>query len=505
MDRTFQKFLRSGLDLAPLGVERREESLPYFCTPKGAAIFGWAGVDGIHYCFIRGFGGMVFAVSPMNAAPDCVHPLARDFADFLRLLLACGDAAALEQAWMWGEAQFDAFLRENPPTAEQEACLAAVAAQLGLTPIEHPWAYLRELQASFDPGSIKYTEEYYNVTGCPAAEPAEPDWKVFFDGGFWGGRGNGRAGTELRLETQFDWAGRHWVVPAAYACSKGLVVDVCMRAEADEIRRFLKTWDLSPENDSRDNFTPEQQLQIDLDNPLGMRPDPQLTLNGQPLQLSHGCTVCYNPCLPGSFRSPEAERTLRHYGLDAACGWMLCRFSFLWAGKRRPKIRTLTLTMRQRPCRVPGPHFKVHAPGDSFTFRHPVSGTDYTLQVQELAQETLPRGLLTAFYPTHFTAMRYTLSPAPSEDIRICDCDVGDRPLELGPCTDAHAPEAQSSAACIGIIGGADGPTALVAGSGPEGSRGVCSALHFEPVQDDVEWCVEFLTQPFDDADIPLL
>ena len=299
------------------------------------------------------------------------------------------------------------------------------------------------------------------VTGCPAAEPAEPDWKVFFGGGFWGGRGNGRAGTELRLETQFDWAGRHWVVPAAYACGKGLVVDVCMRAEADEIRRFLKTWDLSQENDSRDNFTPEQQLQIDLDNPLGMRPDPQLTLNGQPLQHSHGCTVCYNPCLPGSFRSPEAERTLRHYGLDAACGWMLCRFSFLWAGKRRPKIRTLTLTMRQRPCRVPGPHFKVHAPGDSFTFRHPVSGTDYTLQVQELAQETLPRGLLTAFYPTHFTAMRYTLSPAPSEDIRICDCDVGDQPLEIGPCTDAHAPEAQSSAACIGIIGGADGPTAI--------------------------------------------
>lgn len=40
MDRTFQKFLRSGLDLAPLGVERREENLPYFCTPKGAAIFG---------------------------------------------------------------------------------------------------------------------------------------------------------------------------------------------------------------------------------------------------------------------------------------------------------------------------------------------------------------------------------------------------------------------------------------------------------------------------------
>ena len=321
MDRTFQKFLRSGLDLAPLGVERREENLPYFCTPKGAAIFGWAGVDGIHYCFIRGFGGMVFAVSPMNAAPDCVHPLARDFADFLRLLLACGDAAALEQAWMWGEAQFDAFLRENPPTAEQEACLAAVAAQLGLTPMEHPWAYLRELQASFDPGRIKYTEEYYNVTGCPAAEPAEPDWKVFFDGGFWGGRGNGRAGTELRLETQFDWAGRHWVVPAAYACGKGLVVDVCMRAEADEIRRFLKTWDLSPENDSRDNFTPEQQLQIDLDNPLGMRPeDPDSDAHDAAAAVPRARPAFQGPCARRFVHLPPPGQRDGLYAAGAGAG-----------------------------------------------------------------------------------------------------------------------------------------------------------------------------------------
>ena len=65
--------------------------------------------------------------------------------------------------------------------------------------------------------------------------------------------------------------------------------------------------------------------------------------------------------------------------------------------------------------------------------------------------------------------------------------------------------ETVSGTAPVAAIGGADGPTAFVAGSGPEGSRGVCSALHFEPVQDDVEWCVEFLTQPFAGADIPLL
>ena len=82
MDRTFQKFLRSGLDLAPLGVERREENLPYFCTPKGAAIFGWAGIDGIHYCLIRAVVGAQGLAAP--AAPaDLFFQPAVHFCGFL--------------------------------------------------------------------------------------------------------------------------------------------------------------------------------------------------------------------------------------------------------------------------------------------------------------------------------------------------------------------------------------------------------------------------------------
>ena len=67
---------------------------------------------------VRDFGGMVFSVSPMNSAPAFVHPLANDFEDFLRLLLACSDSAALEQAWLWDKAQFEAFLQDNPPTQD---------------------------------------------------------------------------------------------------------------------------------------------------------------------------------------------------------------------------------------------------------------------------------------------------------------------------------------------------------------------------------------------------
>ena len=163
MDRTFQKFLQSKIDLSSVGVEFREDNAPYFCTPKGSSIFGWAGVDGIHFCFIRGFGSMVFAISPMNSAPNFVHPLARNFADFLRLLLACGDVAALEQAWMWDEAQFEAFLQDNPPPKEQQKTLSGLAEKMKLKSMEQPWEYIKKLQTSFDYSKIKYTEDYYDT------------------------------------------------------------------------------------------------------------------------------------------------------------------------------------------------------------------------------------------------------------------------------------------------------------------------------------------------------
>ena len=95
---TYEAFRGSGLDLSAVGFMPGGEA--YFCTPVGAAILGRAGVDGIHFCTAPETGDMILAVSPANGAEDCIHPVARDFPDFLRLLLACGDTAALEQSWM---------------------------------------------------------------------------------------------------------------------------------------------------------------------------------------------------------------------------------------------------------------------------------------------------------------------------------------------------------------------------------------------------------------------
>lgn len=335
----------------------------------------------------------------------------------------------------------------------------------------------------------------YDAGINPAAKPDSPEWKVCFDESFWGHRGKTRAGAEIRLDKQFYWAGRRWLIPAAYSCGKGLVLDLCMRVEAENIREFVKKWDLSPENDSCESFTHEQQMQMELDNPFSLSFASHLELNGKTMRPSRSCAVSFNPCFTdGCSEDAQAKWVIDHYGMDDSCGWMIYRISFPWAVWHRPGIRSLCLGMEQLPRCVPGPHFKVHAPGDSFSFSHPAGGAEYTLTVQSLERQTLSQDCFATdrrIYPTHFVIMSYTLSPGPGRDISVRDSDEGDRPVEIIQDAVPYAPEARNDIACIGVICGADSPAAP--GEIPQDSlHTACSALHFEPVEEDVEWRVEF-------------
>ena len=135
---------------------------------------------------------------------------------------------------------------------------------------------------------------------------------------------------------------------------------------------------------------------------------------------------------------------------------------------------------------LPGPHFRVHAVGDTFTFSHPVSGTEFTLTVRGLERQTLAPELLPQNhwrYPTHFSILQYTLSPDPGREISIFDCAESDSAVRTGP-------------ACDGIIGAATGPTAVILEDSTENNlHAVCSSLHFEPVEGDIAWRVEFRTK----------
>ncbi len=500
MDKTYKKFLESGIDLTAVGIQRRKENTPYFCTPKGASIFGWAGTDGIHFCFIRGFGGMVFSVNPMSTYPNYIYPLAENFADFLRLLLACGHEAVLEQAWMWDEDQFQAFLQEQTVTKEQQSTLKMLSEIMKMRPIEEPWAYIKKLQSTFDYSRIRYTEDYYDIDMNPSAEPDFSEWKVYFDGNFWGYHGRDHAGKEIRIDQEFEWGGYRWRIPAVYSCSKGLVIDFCMQVKTEQIRSFMKKWNLSPANDSEEAFTAEQQLELELENPLCFHFYPHIRLNGKELQNSHGCSICFTPCLPEEIiHVPEEKQIMNYYSLDKDFGWVICRNAFPWAGSRRPKVKSLFLTMEQQPVQIPGPHFQLHEAGESFSFFNPFSKISYTLTADKIEKEEISRSCFDSerwIYPTNCKRMSYRIFPEPEEDIRVLDCDEGDKPVEVKTeKSERYYPESSS----ICIIGGADGPTEIVWGKDPQGKlHTVYSALHFEPVQRDIEWRMVFYTRQFE-------
>ncbi len=502
MKSLYSQYRALNLDLSVLGLADRAEAYNYFCTPKGARIIGWAGVDGIHFCFIRGFGEMVFAVSPMRCPGDYVHPVAKNFNDFLRLLLACHDTAALEQACDWDEHQFRAFIQAEQPTTQQQAVLDALAQNFRLSPIEQPFSYLRELQIAFDYSRIKFSEDDMDVV---PSEPTIPEWKVYFSGNFWGHPGRERAGKELPLGKQFVWGEEKWLIPACYICSKGLVVDLCAQIPAAHIQAFMQKWNLN-ENSKQSAFCEEECIQIETENPLHMPIQVQAQLNGHILSTDHGCGLSWNPCLP-EYNTLEAKSVLAHYQLDAAYGWVIWRYAFAWKSKRKPHIHNLMLLLQQEPIPRCGIHFQVSETGQKIRFCHPSSGVEHCLRVVDYQQQEMQQqhfGTADMEYPTHYTMLSYTLSPdLPNSAFSIVDCLPSEQPRRKH--SPDLAPQASDCVLCTAIIGGADGPTSIfLQPQTQEKLHAACSALHFQPVS-RVEWRMVFYERQKEDCHIPLL
>lgn len=330
------------------------------------------------------------------------------------------------------------------------------------------------------------------------------EWKVYFDGNFWGHHGRERAGKEIPLVKQFIWDGEVWLIPAIYTCSKGLVVDFCIQVPAERIRFFMDKWNLSMESDGT-RFTEEQWMQIEADNPLTINVCPQVVLNGTVLSKTRGYGVSWNPCFP-EVNNPEAWNVIRHYGLDPAYGWAIWRSAFPWTKKRKPQIRTLSINLMQIPVAISGPHFHVPAPGERIEFTHPTSGAQNTLTVQEYDRRETSREHFdnqNQEFPTHYTVMSYTLSQdLPNDAFTVTDCLRSDQPRKKH--INSNHPQT-AIGIFFGIIGGVDYPTAIIYGGNEQSKlHVVCSALHFEPVE-DVEWRMVFYEKSREDLTVEVI
>ena len=165
MRTIYEKYAALPIDKGLLCLEHGDISTPYFCYPVNAEPIGFEGC--ILYCFLPEYGDMVFACNPESCGDQNVYPLAANFEDFIRLILACGTANPVEQIVWMNKDRFEKHMadEEKSRTDEQKAAVQQLQCELGLLPMENPFEYVKAVQKDFDGSKIKYSDEYFEVTG----------------------------------------------------------------------------------------------------------------------------------------------------------------------------------------------------------------------------------------------------------------------------------------------------------------------------------------------------
>lgn len=181
MNLLYEKYKNLKIDGSWIGLEFGAQT-PYFCTPIGAEIIGWD--NGIHYCFIKGFGDMVFCVNPETCCDYNVYPIARNFYDFLGLILATGSTNTLQQIIWWDKTRFDNFV--NSPEAQEyrvrpevKSVLNTIRKEMDIALIDTPFEYVKDLQSNFPYEQISFTNEYYDTLGIERPDGTEPEENGF--------------------------------------------------------------------------------------------------------------------------------------------------------------------------------------------------------------------------------------------------------------------------------------------------------------------------------------
>ncbi len=500
-----EQYKKNKFTLAPFGIEKGQSRSDYFCTPRGAAVIGWTGVDGIHYCTVKSLGPTVFAVNPYADPKKHAFPVAEDFETFLRLLITCGHESVIEQAHTWSREEYDRFALENPITPVRKAAADALAETYSLTPMDDPYVYLKQIYDSFDFDTVPYKKDYYEWV--PVEEtPVKREWKVYYSTCGETGEKGERAGKKLPIGKNIPFAGYDWYIPCAYVCRDGMVLDMLAEVPAVKIRSFYDKWSDSEERES--DLSEEERMAIEAQNPFGLTFTPILLVNGRPLRNKRGSGKQYvsEGVLPDDvYRNNSMEDALEHYGLSAEKCWMLRRFSFPWETASKPKIRSVGIRLRQDPVNLPGIRFHADAAGQKIMFTHPITGIEHTLTVTKYEVDEMRVSETDEFVlPTHYAEMTYTVTPEiPREKLVVRDIRRNDSPKRM-----KTAGKNDIASSAIGIIGGADGPTAVVfARKMPDGDRNehtAISAVTYEK-QTQVEWMMVFREVSAEEADVRLI
>lgn len=177
-----QIFFSLPLDFSLLELEPEtgDDPVRYFCTPENAELIGW-GSCGTHFILLPGDEAVYCVESELAGEGTFVLPVGADFREFLSHLLYCKGTSPLAQIFPLDEARFRKLLRDNdantwPGCAEdlqrQDDSLALIAETFHLQP-QDPFQRVKDLQASFDPSGLEFSDEYYDTLGLE--NPRHPE------------------------------------------------------------------------------------------------------------------------------------------------------------------------------------------------------------------------------------------------------------------------------------------------------------------------------------------
>jgi len=328
--------------------------------------------------------------------------------------------------------------------------------------------------------------------------------KVYYSGSFWGGHlQQEHSGREIPINKKFLWGGLQWQIPSVYSCSKGLVIDFCVGIPRERIEKFYEHWN----TDTRIFEMSEEDIeQMEKENPFRTQFTVEAKINGKELQYHEMSSVSWHPCDIGREQIGDVqEELMKYYACDKDQGWSFIRVHFPWKTVRKPKLRTLSLKLKEAPVACIGEQFITDQAFQSQVIQliHPLSKKEYQLTIDGCEATSLDAD---AFrfrndleYPGYFHVLAYHISPELSfEEFRIQDRARSDRPRSRG-CDSAISN--RTSVGSMAVIGGCDGPTAIfVAGRQVSNQHTitVSSSLHFTPIS-KVEWQPVFYVKENED------
>ncbi len=328
------------------------------------------------------------------------------------------------------------------------------------------------------------------------------DWDVYFASGF-NGTKKGKKGEKFSVNKFFKWAEKEWIIPSAYICPKGLVIDICEKTDSSLIKKFMEKWSFCGYNE---DSLPIEQKEIFLNEiPTPMSFRCKLRVNGKLSMNSFGSSITYIPqeYLPdGDESNRNSIKAVNYYNLDKNEGWTVHRISIPWATTKKPVIRSMELELIADIKTIYGDKFINPTVGDKIPFINPLDGTEHTLQIKEITENETDFSIEGYEFPKKNTKMSFSIKPdIEKKYFSIRDTKENDAPIRK------EKTETKNCAESIAIIGGADGPTAFFISEKQDSENDIhtaSSALKWEH-ENEIEWQFVFRKKPDEDIKLQLI